>query len=270
MTAIDPRIAERRRQVKEQGARHRLRWALAVIVVLSLGLGGWWLIQSPYLAVEQIAVAGAEHADVPAALARADLRPGMSVVWVRTGRVEAELRADPWVRDAAVEIDYPHVVEVTVLEHEPFATAATPDGWRLLAADGAVLEALAEPAAGLGVVEGAAPVRPGVVVDDPATQAGLRFLAGLPAAQRAGAHVTVSGPALVAVVAERTVVLGTLLDIEAKAAATAALLAGGIDEGWSLDVSAPGRPALVPPLLPSPPEPEVEDAAEGVPEGQGG
>lgn len=269
MTAIDPRIAARRQEVKEQGARHRLRWMLLAVLGLGIVLGSWWVVQSPFMAVESIVVIGAERAAIPVALDAAGLNEGMSVVWVRTGRIEDALLADPWIRDARVEIDFPHIVEVSVLEHAPFAAAVEAGAWRLLAADGAVLAVTEDPPE-LGIIEGGTTGAPGAVVADVRTQAALGFLAGLTDTQRADARVVVADSAMLAYVEGTTVLLGTGRDIAAKAAATVSLIAAGVDEGWSLDVTAPSRPALVPPVLPALPEALDEAATEALPEGQGG
>jgi cell division protein FtsQ len=270
---MDPRIAARRRHVREQGARHRLRWLLGVVVVLLLALAAWWLVQSPYLAIDEIVVRGQRRADTQAALDRAGIAEGMPVVTVRTERVERELRADPWVRDAAVAIGFPHVVEIDILEHDPFAAVSTGSGWRVVAADGKVLDEVAEAPAGLATVEGAPVVEAGALYTDAATLGALEFIGAVTPALRPRTRVAEVSGELWAYLDGYSARLGTAREMAEKGAVVSALVGDGVDEGWTIDVVAPGRPALVPPPAPAPEpgEPEIEGDASGEaqPEGQG-
>ena len=71
-TLIDHRIADRRRTVSEAGARRRLRRLLAALVIAALvGFAAWFVYQSPYLAVAEIAVEGQSRSQAAAIVAQA-------------------------------------------------------------------------------------------------------------------------------------------------------------------------------------------------------
>ena len=259
---VDPRIAERRRDVREVGARRRLRWIILVLGLL-LGAGGAiWAVQSPLLDVDTILVSGGEHADVAAHLASTGVDLGRPMIGVRTGRAETALTSDPWIRDADVDLQWPGTVLVTVVEHRPVAWVGGPAGWMLAAVDGAVVLTTAEPAPGEARVRGDVAVDPGGVIADPTVLSGLEFVAALPPSLSTGVVVERGERGVVASLGGVTVRLGGTDRPADKARVAAAIIADGVPAGSLVDVSAPARPAVLEPVPDAGnTQPPVEDEA---------
>lgn len=263
---VDPRFTARRRTVREQSARRRLRW-----VVLTLGLllgagGGVWLLQSPMLDVDRVVVNGSRHADVAGILDRAGVRLSQPMVSVRTGKAEELLMADPWIRSADVDTDWPATIRVEVVEHRPVAWVEGSEGWLLTAADGAVVATAPEATPGEAVISVPASAAPGDILADPLTLAALQFVASLPPALSRGVGLSVGDRGLVAVVSGFAVRLGGVDRPADKAAITAALISSGVAPGSALDVSAPNRPAV---LEPGPAVASDDDSAASQPQVEG-
>lgn len=261
---VHPRIRARRRQVREDGAHRRLRWVLAVMLAVGLAGLGYWLLQSPLLAVDRILVHGdVERSVVTARAAGAGLEVGAPIAFVRQGAVAEAIAADPLVADVRVEVRYPHEVAILVAGHRPLAWVDTGEGWLHVTAEGHVVAATAEPAAGPVLVAPGAAASPGEALGDPAALAGLRFVAGLPEGVAAVTRVSVLDGVLAATVADHAVTLGAPLRMADKAAAVAALTPV-LDVPSAIDVSAPDRPAAAPLAAdPPPPADDTEASVEG-------
>ncbi len=245
---MDHRIAERRHKVSEDKARGRLRillWMVGAATVVGMLL---WLVTSPLLSIRTITVTGADRSDPGALAASVGAEVGIPTITVRTGSIERAVAADPWISDARATVSWPGTIEIDVVERTPVASIATPDGAFLVAVDGTLLER-----ADTGVVppvietDSNGSLRPGDRVDRGATQGAVTFLGALPTSLRRAASVTVTGDTVNATVAGIRIVIGRPIDMEAKAAAVAALLNDGIDPGSEINVTAPTRPAVAPP-----------------------
>lgn len=244
-TRIEPRLAERRREVREQGARSGLRRLLAWMTGLALVGSLGWLLQSPWLSVQHVEVEGARRLDAERALEKAGVRPGVPLVAVRPDRVEAALEADPWVAEAEVEVVFPTTVRLVVEERLELGHLARGDGWMVVATDGVVL-GRATSFEGARLTVEAEEAHPGEPVATPAARSGVAFLAALPEEVRRQTEVWEGeGGGLWARVAGRTIRLGLPSDdMEARAAALVALLEDGLPEGARVDLLAPSRPAV--------------------------
>ena len=106
---IDPRMAERRRVVREHGARRRLRWVVLLVIAAALAAAGYWVIHSPLLAVRSITVSGMDVGRGLELAAAGGLDAGEPILFVPAGSVEDTLLADPWVETARVDVRWPHV-----------------------------------------------------------------------------------------------------------------------------------------------------------------
>jgi cell division protein FtsQ len=219
----------------------------AVVLALAVGglTGGWlWLRDSALVRVSHVTVTGATGPEGPAIRAAlSDAANDMTTLHVDEGALRAAASSFPVVKDVRVSTDFPHRLQIAVIEHRPVA-AVTIDGARVpVSADGTLLRGqpaasslptLAIPAANAGGrltarralaavhVVGAAPgaLRPHVT--------GVNF--GVD-----GIQVSLSnGP---------TVDFGDASRPRAKWAAITAVLADGRSAGASyLDVRAPERP----------------------------
>ncbi len=244
MSVVDHRLARRRLRRREQGARRVLGRVLVLLGLIALLTGAAWVAKSPYLRVSHIEVSGAAHSRPGMAFREAGLRLGIPLVSVRGSRVEAALRSDPWVARAHVTLAFPDTVQVTVEERSPLIRLRSGRSWLLVARDGTVLgpwkgdEDIPVVAVDVG------PLHPGDRIESPVGRGALQLLAALPPALHAGAQVKAEGGELWAKVDGRRVRLGRPVEMKAKAAALAALLAEGIPKGAEVNVVAPSRPAV--------------------------
>lgn len=234
MSAIDPRIAKRRRTVAEHGARRRLRSMIVAAAVLGLAGLGWWATQSELLDIDTIVVGATTRADVPGALTLAGVSEGTPLVAaiLAADEIEAALEADPWVSGATVNVLFPGKIEIDVVERSPAAVVADESGgWNLVAGDLTGLGAAGAGSEGLARIED-----PSIVAES------LAFLAVL----GDGADTTMSLVAGEVWVDRGGIIarLGRPSEMESKAAAFLALLSAEIPEGWAINLIAPSRPAL--------------------------
>jgi cell division septal protein FtsQ len=262
---LDRRMAARRRDVQEDGARHRLRRLMYVLLVMALVAGGIWLLFSPLMAVDEILLVGTARSNASEILADSGVEPGVPTVSIRARRVEEALRLDPWIIDADVAVTWPGTVEVVILEHRPVAWVAADGQWLLVAATGDILRAAGEPPPTAARIEllGTPAGRPGTVVDDPAAAGAARFVANLPAALRPGIVITGTARSLWAQADGHQVRLGRAVEMVEKAAALGAILDGAVESGVTIDLITPSWPAIGPN-----PEAEVEGEGEGLAEPQ--
>jgi cell division protein FtsQ len=269
MTAtMDRRIADRRRTVREAGARRRMRWILALIgATLIGGLVGWLLFESPLMAVSEITISGSGEADVASIVEDFGIAEGMPTISADAEGLVERIVADPWVAASDVSVTWPGSIAITVLEHTPAAWVAAGEGWVLAAADGSALEVAQVPTNAFPTVSVGSPALvPGEVLD-PVARGAIAFVINLTDEYRLGATVTGTWDAVTAHVAGHAVSLGHPLDMPEKARALAALLDTDLAEKAPVSLVSPLRPAVakphdanprVPPegLVEIPPEPQ--------------
>lgn len=100
------------------------RRGLGLIVGTAAGMallsaGGWWLLSSDVLRVQQVRVTGAEVASAREVTKAAGLT-GRSMVRLDTKRASEAVRALPSVKDVRITRDWLHAVQVDVTEHQAF------------------------------------------------------------------------------------------------------------------------------------------------------
>lgn len=257
MKNIDPRIAERRRNVAEQQARHGVRkmlWFVAAVVVTGIVL---WIGSSPYFSVNSISVTGADRADINAALTLAGLAEGGPLILAPTDDATQAILADPWVADARVTKIYPDMIEILVVEHTPVARLVTLNGQAVVAEDASVVVF-----GGSGILSVSGTELPeirlgtslplvGSVVDDPDVVGATEFFATLDSSWANGAYITDLDGELWAVVQGFDVRLGLPNAMAEKARSLTAVLAVGQPPGSVINVIAPARPTVRAPDVPS-------------------
>lgn len=244
MKTIDNRIAQRRRSVSEDRARHRLRRLLALLLLGALiGLAAWAL-RSPLLSIRDISVVGAQYSSPQSAIDTVGLRTGTPTISIDAGALERALVLDPWIDEAIVTVSWPGRVEIDIREHLPVAYVATGGGWLWATDDGhAVADVTALPE-GAAAIDIAAEIEAGESIVDAATLGALEFVGALPPELALGAHVAFEGGELRARIDGHEVRLGRPVDMAAKALALEALLATDLTPGTSIDLIAPRRPAV--------------------------
>jgi cell division protein FtsQ len=234
-------MAARRRQVAEVQARsslNRLIWALILALAVALTV---WLFRSPILAVSSISVIGFETAEVEPILTANGVVMGRPMVTVRPATVTEALLADPRIKDASVELDWPQGVVVGIEPRRAVAWANLGGHWGLVGVDGVVMATAPDPSEGLPILE--------VPWDgaNPSAQAlgGLEFLAALDVLVAQQTVVITRGEELWAMLPNVTIRLGRPIDMTAKAFALEAVLAQGVEVGSVVNLLAPARPAVM-------------------------
>lgn len=148
---IDQRIAQRRREVREERRRGRLRRTITVVAVVVVAAALVALERSPLVGLEEVRVAGAERLTGEEVVAAADLELGTSTLRLGLAQVERRVEALPLVRTAGARRIDPLTVLIEVEERTPALVVAGPGGRVLVDREGVVLaEGDAE---GLPVVE---------------------------------------------------------------------------------------------------------------------
>jgi cell division protein FtsQ len=221
--------------------RRRVLVLLAVCVVLAAGFQ-FWLRDSPLVAVEDVKVTGLTTKDAPrvrAALASA--AHNMTTLHVDQAGLEGAIAAYPVVRTLEVQADFPHGLEIHVVEHRP---AALVDGLPV-AGDGTILRGLP--------VEGRLPEidAPGKLdgdrLSDPAALHAAHVAGGAPTPLR-GRLERIDVRAEEGIVVELRdgpeLIFGKARQVRAKWTAAVRILADPKAAGASyIDVRLPGRPA---------------------------
>lgn len=260
MTTMEPRVAERRKGVSEDRARHRLRRVLIVIALIAVAALGFWLIRSPLLSVSSITVTGSEISDPAVIIDELGVIVGTPTIDVDSGAIERAVEGDPWIETAEVSVRWPGTVAVAVTEHAALAPARAGDGWVMLSRASTVLEPVDGPVEGVFTVDIDTSTTPiGGAVVNPMVSGALSFGSALRPDLSADAVIFVDDGSLFATVGGHLVRLGRPIDLEEKALVLASLLDTELVEGAEINLIAPTRPAVLDPqpeLLD--PQPEVE------------
>ena len=221
--------------------RRRVFMVLAACLVLAAGFQ-FWLRDSTLVAVEDVKVTGLTTKD--AARVRASLVSAahtMTTLHVDQTELEDAIAAYPVVRALHVEADFPHKLEIHVIEHRPAAMI----GGLPVAGDGTILRGLP--------VEGSLPEIDlsgklnGDRLSDPASLHAARVAGGAPAPIR-GRLERISIRSEEGIVVELRdgpeLYFGNATRVRAKWIAAVRILADPEAAGASyIDVRLPGRPA---------------------------
>jgi hypothetical protein len=244
---IDPRLAERRREVAEDRARRNVGRLIKFLVAASLVGALVWLFLSPWLSVAAVTTTGIAASTAAAILTEQGVVEGTPMIMIRSGDVEEALETDPWVRESDVELDWPRNVLVRVEERAPTAWVETDEGWGLYAIDGVRLTTGPDPDPAMPWIQIG-----GVVATDPEPAAellgSLEFAANLSEELRPGAKLrTEAGGELWAEVGGYQVRLGRPVEMGEKALSLAALIREQPPAGSTLNLIAPTNPAITRP-----------------------
>jgi cell division protein FtsQ len=243
-TTIDPRIRERRIEVKREAGRKRLRVVLGAIVAFVVIGTGYLTVESPLLDVDHIRVTGVQHLDAAAVERAAGVQPGAPLLRADTRAVAARIEALPWVASAKVSRALPATLRITVTERVPVAWVRRDDAHVvLLAADGTAIVDTDAPPAGLVEIRGARRIPATGARLTPARAAGAA--AAMPpelAARVVAVDVTADATTLV-LGGGAEVRLCTATDLAAKGAAAVAVMQQLGDRSFSyVDVCVPQSP----------------------------
>ena len=246
---MDPRIRQRRMDVRRQEGRRRL-WFLVVVASVLIGAGAAvGATRSPLLDVDRVDVRGATRTPRSALLAAGGLERRPLMVDVDAPLVSRRLEALPWVLRAQTRRVWPATVVVEVTERAPSAVVRAGSEWAVVDVTGRVLEVGATRPSGLPALNGApAPGAPGTSLPEAAGRS-LRVLSTLPPAlhARVGEIVTTPGGEVLLRLAPPggEIRLGPPEGLESKLSSALTVLEKADDARFAvLDVRVPAAPVL--------------------------
>jgi len=155
---MDPRMEQRRVEVKREHARGRRRVVLALIAIIGLGSAAWALTRTPLLALQHARVSGIDATTMDDVVRAGGLAEGTPMTDIDEHGARRRLEALPWVAWARVRREWPRTVRVEIRERTATAAAtAAGGGWVLLDATGRVLSHVPAPPADQPLLDGVAP-----------------------------------------------------------------------------------------------------------------
>ena len=248
--SIDPRIRQRRVDVRRRQGRRRLRWFAGVILVLLLVAVGVAVLHLPWFTVRVVTVSGTHaHTSDAAIVAAADLGHHPALISVDPGAVASRIEQLPFIATARVERHWPDGVGIAVTERVPSVTMAGPGrSWSVLDGQGRTLEVV--PARPAGLVMLVVPTAQGAPAPPPvggtvasAGSFGLTVCRTLPvafASQVTTVTLASDGTIDLALNSGLTVLLGTDTDLPAKYEDVAAIIAhASLHGATTIDVTVP-------------------------------
>lgn len=248
---IDERIAERRRDVRNQERRRRLRRtilvAAAVVVIVALVL----VERSALVALEEVQVTGLERLEPEDVVEAAALPLGTSTLRLRLRAAEQRVADLPLVASVSARRVDPLTVRIEVVERVPVLTVAGRDGEVLVDRDGMVMVEGGLPSLPVIEIPGRAPATGEHVEEHPALDNAHRAWRGLSGPLRAEVvrYVAESADELRLELRSGVWVnLGRAERLDEKVRALGAVLADvGDTPVREIDVRAPSAPVLIRP-----------------------
>lgn len=251
-SGMDPRLRQRRIEVRRAEGRRRLRRLLIGLGGVAVGALLWAVTYTSALDIDHLEVPGLEQSRADAVRQAAGIDIGAPLVYLDGASASARVEALPWVASADVHRSLPGTVRIDVEERRAVVAAPTPEGaWRLLDVEG---HAIADvPAPPLGVLTLLGPVAPpeiGAAAGE-SERAAIDAAAMLPAQlrERVGAVAWADDGTVELRLAPAGIVrLGLPVDLPAKYLSALAVLdeLGPAAPIGVLDVRAPRAPVLAP------------------------
>jgi hypothetical protein len=99
---IDPRIRERRIEVKRREGRRRLRVLVALLAVVLVVCAVGAATRSPLLDVDHVIISGANHTPVPAVMHAAGLDRHRLLIDVHADHINGAIGRLPWIASVTV------------------------------------------------------------------------------------------------------------------------------------------------------------------------
>ncbi len=237
---------------RSPGRHDRIRKisAIVFIVTVLLGAAAVTLTRSPFFYAREIEVRGASHLARADVLRIAGITPKTNVFTLDAGAAEARLEREPWIAGATITKGLPSRLVIDI--HERVAVAVVESGGilRLVADDGALLEAAALPRVSAGLPVIALTDRQAVGSQDAVGGAARAIAAMAPILRHRidGVSILSDGQLRVDLSSGAEVAYGEAVELSEKAMALRALLdyADGKGVGViSADVRVPSAPTAV-------------------------
>jgi cell division protein FtsQ len=240
-----PQLGRARSLLASKRLRRHLLLLAAAVLILASGYQ-FWLRDSSLVAVEKVTITGLATSDSERVrLALTTAGRSMTTLHVDHEALERAVAGYPAVRELEVTTDFPHGLQIHVVEHVPAAIAVGEGGRVAVAGDGTILQGVtADKRLPTVEVEGAVGVER---LRDATALASAAIAGAAPAALR-GRIAEVGEDGRLGQVAQLRdgpeVVFGDATRLQAKWAAASRVLADLEASGASyVDVRLPGRPA---------------------------
>lgn len=117
----------------------RARRLAFLALLAALAAGGWWLIQSPLLRIQEVTVEGTRLLDPEEIAAAADLR-GASILFPDTGGARQRIESQPMVKSVTFERAWPRDMRIIVRERRPWGFWEARGHRYIIDEDGVILE----------------------------------------------------------------------------------------------------------------------------------
>jgi cell division protein FtsQ len=117
----------------------RARRLAFLALLAALVAGGWWLLQSPLLRIQEVTVEGTRLLDPEGVAAAADLR-GASILFPDTGGARRRIESEPMVKSVTFERAWPRGMRIIVQERRPWGFWEAVGQRYVIDEDGVVLE----------------------------------------------------------------------------------------------------------------------------------
>ena len=234
--------------------------AVALLALVVLAAGFWWLRDSGLVRVKQVditGVSGRQADDIRQALT--DAGRDMTTLHVREDELRDAVSSYPVVRDLEANADFPHRLRITVNSYDPIGSMELAGRSVAIAADGTVLDGA--PTKGLAIIAAGGSAAGTKITGTDATRL-VRLLAAGPPELRSRAMRAYKGPSGLALDMRSGPRLdfGDLTRLDAKWLAAAAVLADEDSRGASyIDLRVPERPVAGP--LPATKTQDVQDTS---------
>jgi cell division protein FtsQ len=131
--------ARRPKKGPAKGGLRRARRLAFVALLAAVAAGGWWLLQSPLLRIQEVTVEGTRLLDPEDVAAAAGLR-GASILFPNTGGARQRIESEPMVKSVTFERDWPRGMRVIVQERRPWGFWEARGQRYVIDEDGVVLE----------------------------------------------------------------------------------------------------------------------------------
>ena len=122
-----------------KGGLRRVRRLAFLALLVAMAVGGWWLIQSPLLRIQEVTVEGTRLLDPEYLGAAADLR-GASILFPDTGGARQRIESEPMVKSVTFERAWPRGMRIIVQERGPWGFWEARGQRYVIDEDGVVLE----------------------------------------------------------------------------------------------------------------------------------
>ena len=122
-----------------KGGLRRVRRLVFLALLVAMAVGGWWLIQSPLLRIQEVTVEGTRLLD-PEEMAAAANLSGASILFPDTGGARQRIESEPMVKSVTFERAWPRGMRIIVQERRPWGFWEAQNRRYVIDEDGVVLE----------------------------------------------------------------------------------------------------------------------------------